>query len=161
MVWKTYGMSSIFCSLAGRQCLGHIRNVKGKNVGVGLWLLSPSNKHHTLTLLFPFRVRFFRSETIYNQVDSPWFLGGGTAGLGRSGCRGSLRSSGGARCWCRARFREPPCSCGWCRGISSCPVTNMERKSFFNKRVPQPGNHSPDFLHFRQDKLEFFPGWYA
>lgn len=54
--------------------------------------------------------------------DWPWFPWGGTAGHAHSGCRGSWRSWAGALCWCRARCRAPPCSCGWCPGTSSCPI---------------------------------------
>lgn len=63
------------------------------------------------------------------REDSPWFLGGGTAGLVRSECRGSSHSWERALCWYRAQCRGPPCSCGWCPGISFYPETETKTKT--------------------------------
>lgn len=63
------------------------------------------------------------------REDSPWFLGGGTAGLGHSECHGSSHSWERAQCWYRAQCRGPPCSCGWCPGISFYPETETQTKT--------------------------------
>lgn len=63
------------------------------------------------------------------REDSPLFLGGGTAGLGHSECRGSSHSWERAPCWYRAQCRGPPCSCGWCPGISFYPETETKTKT--------------------------------
>lgn len=70
-----------------------------------------------------------------NSEDSPWFLGGETAGLGHSECRGSLHSWERAQCWYRALCHGPPCSCGWCPSISFYPETEAKTKTI----IEDPG----------------------